>query len=79
MATGTTTSENKDREDRDDVHQSSLRPGDVHSLLTEAFRSYGEPYAKEFVPRLAADILNVMREKKFPKRVKVQIKFLANS
>ena len=47
--------------------------------VTEAFRSYGEPYAKEFVPRLAADILNVMREKKFPKRAKAQIKFLANS
>jgi hypothetical protein len=47
--------------------------------VTEAFLSYGKPYAKEFVTRLAADILNVIREKKFPKREKAQIKFLANS
>jgi hypothetical protein len=47
--------------------------------VTNAFQSSGEPYAHEFVPRLAGDILNVMREKKFPKRAKAQIKFLANS
>ena len=47
--------------------------------VTEAFISQPAPYAQEFVPRLAGDILNVMREKKFPKRPRAQIKFLANS
>jgi len=47
--------------------------------VTQAFRSYGEPYAHEFVPRLARDILVVMGKRKFPKRAKPQIKFLANS
>lgn len=35
--------------------------------VTEAFRSHAQPYTKEFVPRLAGDILEVLREKKFPK------------
>jgi hypothetical protein len=47
--------------------------------VTQAFKTQGEPYAQEFVPRLAADILKVIREKKFPKRPRAQIKFLANS
>ena|SRR5271165_4852048 len=47
--------------------------------VTEAFRSHGEPYAQEFVPRLEVDILTVLREKKFPKRARAQIKFFANS
>lgn len=47
--------------------------------VTVAFRSHGAPYAQEFVPRLAGDILKVMRERKFPKRARAQTKFLANS
>jgi len=47
--------------------------------VTDAFRSFGEPYAHEFIPRLASDILKVMSEKKYPKKAKTQIKFLANS
>jgi hypothetical protein len=47
--------------------------------VSEAFRCHGEPHAQQFVPRLAADILEVIRERKFPKRAKAQIKFLANS
>ena len=47
--------------------------------VVEAFRSRGEPYAQEFVPRLAGDILTVIKERKFPKRARAQIKFLANS
>ena len=47
--------------------------------VTKVFLSYAEPYAEGFVPRLAGDILNVICEKKFPKRSKAQIKFLANS
>jgi hypothetical protein len=47
--------------------------------VTEAFRNHAEPYTQEFVPRLSGHILAVIREKKFPKRPKPQIKFLANS
>ena len=47
--------------------------------VTIAFKSRGEPYAQEFVPRLAGDILKVIGERKFPRRAKAQIKFLANS
>jgi hypothetical protein len=47
--------------------------------ITEAFRSQAEPYAQEFAPRLSKDILNVIREKKFPKKPKAQIRFLADS
>lgn len=47
--------------------------------ITEAFQSHAPPYGGEFVPRLAGDILRVVREKKFPKRKRAQIKFLANS
>jgi hypothetical protein len=47
--------------------------------VTDVFQSQAAPYTQEFVPRLASDILNVMRENKFPKRAKTQIKFLANS
>jgi hypothetical protein len=47
--------------------------------VTEVFRSHGEPYSQEFVPRLAGDILTVIGEKKFPRKARAQIKFLANS
>jgi len=47
--------------------------------VSEVFRSHAQPYTNEFVPRLAGDILEVLREKKFPKKPRAQIKFLANS
>jgi hypothetical protein len=47
--------------------------------VTEVFKTQATPYAEEFVPRLAGDILNVIRERRFPKRARAQIKFLANS
>jgi hypothetical protein len=47
--------------------------------VTEAFRSHAQPYTNKFVPRLATDILSVIREKKFPKKSRAQIKFPANS
>jgi hypothetical protein len=47
--------------------------------VTEAFSSQAKPYASEFVPRLSKDILTVVKENRFPKRKKAQIKFLANS
>lgn len=56
-----------------------LIAAETEEQVAEAFRSYGRPYDTEFVPRLATDILDVKSEKKFPKRVIPQIKFLANS
>jgi hypothetical protein len=56
-----------------------LRAARNDQEVTEAFRLEGEPYAHEFVPRLAGDILAVIGEKKFPKRARAQIKFMANS
>lgn len=56
-----------------------LLAGRTEEEVIEAFRCFGEPYAHEFVPRLAGDILKVVSEKKFPRRAKTQIKFLANS
>lgn len=47
--------------------------------VTEAFRSKAQPYTNEFVPRLAGDILEVLKEKKFPRKPRAQAKFLANS
>jgi hypothetical protein len=47
--------------------------------VIEAFQKYAEPYAREFVPRLAEDILNVIRDPKFPKRANPQINFVAES
>ncbi len=44
-----------------------------------AFEGYAQPYPREFVPRLAEDILAVIREPKFPKRPEPQINFLADS
>ena len=44
-----------------------------------AFENYGQPYAREFVPRLAPDILALIRYSSFPKRSKAQIGFLADS
>ena len=47
--------------------------------VTQVFQAHASPYVQEFVPRLTEDILNVVREKKFPKRPRAQIRFLANS
>lgn len=44
-----------------------------------AFESHAEAYAREFVPRFAADILQIIHEPKFPKRPEAQINFLADS
>ena len=47
--------------------------------VTHVFQTHAEPHVQEFAPRLAGDILEVIHEKKFPKRPRAQIKFLANS
>jgi hypothetical protein len=47
--------------------------------VVAAFEQHGQPYANNFVPRLAAEILAVIRESSFPQRAKAQIRFLADS
>jgi len=47
--------------------------------VTSAFENHAQPYAREFVPRLADDILGIIRETKFPKRPAAQANFLAES
>lgn len=47
--------------------------------VIEAFEKHAQAYAREFVPRLAEDVLNVIRDPKFPKRPNPQINFLAES
>jgi hypothetical protein len=44
-----------------------------------AFENHAQPYAHDFVPRLASDILQLIRDPKFPKRPEPQISFLAES
>lgn len=58
---------------------SSLLAARNEQEVTEVFRSKAQPYTNEFVPRLAGDILAVLREKKFPRKPRAQAKFLANS
>jgi hypothetical protein len=47
--------------------------------VIQAFQDHAQPYVREFVPRLAADILRVIHDPKFPKRPNPQIGFLADS
>ena len=51
------------------------QPGEV----IEAFEKHAQGYAREFIPRLAEDILKVIHDPKFPKRPSPQINFLADS
>ncbi len=47
--------------------------------VVRVFENYAEPYAQDFVPGLASDILRAIHEPKFPRRPKAQINFLADS
>jgi hypothetical protein len=47
--------------------------------VSDIFETYAQPYAQEFVPRLAADILELIQDRKFPQRGKAQIGFIAES
>jgi len=47
--------------------------------VIRAFENYAQSCAQDFVPRLAADILEVVHEPKFPKRAVPQVNFLADS
>lgn len=44
-----------------------------------AFETYGQPYAGDFVPERASDILALIRHPKFPKHSEARINFLADS
>jgi hypothetical protein len=47
--------------------------------VIEAFENHGQPYSQEFVPRLASDIFELIKETKFPQRAKAQTNYLAES
>ena len=47
--------------------------------VIEAFENHAQPYAHEFVPRLASDIFELIKETKFPQRAKAQINYMAES
>ena len=47
--------------------------------ITKAFQEGAGPYATQFVPAFSALVLEVLREKTFPKRRKPQTNFLADS
>jgi hypothetical protein len=47
--------------------------------VSKAFQDGAGPYAAQFVPAFSALILEVLREKTFPRRRKPQINFLADS
>jgi hypothetical protein len=47
--------------------------------IASAFENHARPYVGEFVPRLTADILVLIRDPKFPKTANARIAFLADS
>jgi hypothetical protein len=55
-----------------------LAAGTVQEVI-EAFEKHAGASALQFVPRLAEDILRIIREPKFPQRPDPQMKFLADS
>jgi hypothetical protein len=61
------------------VLRGPLISGNEAAEVVEAFEKHAQAYAREFVPRLAEDILKVIHEVKFPKRPQAQINFLADS
>jgi hypothetical protein len=44
-----------------------------------AFKEHAQPYAQNFVPRLASDIFELIKETGFPQRAKAQVNYLAES
>jgi len=55
-----------------------LRSQIVEEVI-EAFENHAQPYAQEFVPRLASDIFELIKETGFPQRAKAQINHIAES
>jgi hypothetical protein len=56
-----------------------LLSSQTNEQVVSAFEKNAQPYAGDFVPRLAADIIRLIRDASFPKRPKAQIGFLAES
>lgn len=47
--------------------------------IVSVFQEHGQPYTSEFVPRLASDNLELIRDPDFPKTADARIGFLADS
>lgn len=56
-----------------------LLAAETEEQVIAAFENYGEPYAGNFVPLLAADVCALIHAPGFPKRPKAQVGFLADS
>lgn len=56
-----------------------LLAAQTEEQIIAAFENHGQPYARDFAPRLAPDILVLIRDASFPKRPKAQTGFLADS
>ena len=56
-----------------------LLAAQTEEQVIAAFKNYSQPYAGDYVPRMAPDILALIRDPSFPKRPKAQIGFLADS
>ncbi len=59
--------------------ETPLLAAKTENEVTEAFNQFGQPYARDFVPRLSSDILLLLKDEDFPQRTIPQIKFLARS
>jgi hypothetical protein len=47
--------------------------------VIDVFEVHAQPYARQFVPHLASDILELIRSAKFPQRANARIKYMAES
>jgi hypothetical protein len=56
-----------------------LLAAETQEQVIAAFEVFGQPYAGEFVPRLASEILSLIEDSKFPKRPEPQLNFVADS
>lgn len=56
-----------------------LLAAETEEQVIAAFENHAQPYANRFVPHLASDIFNLIRDRGFPKRAKAQVGFLADS
>lgn len=56
-----------------------LLEAQTEEQVIAAFENHGQPYAQQFAPRHASEILTLIHDPYFPKRAKAQIGFLADS
>jgi hypothetical protein len=59
--------------------QGSLLEAQTEEEVERAFENNGQPYAQNFVPAMASDILALIHDSKFPKRAEARVNFLADS